>query len=117
MDRLKLFNKRDKKEQGNGVNLVIDYHPALRGLYGIFKELQSMVNCSADLGKITLKGPLIRYQRPKNLKDHLVRAKLREMEDVVAGMYKCGGERYKVCDSIASQKTRHPSGLFPSWSV
>ena len=28
----------------HGVKLVIDYHPALRCLYGIFRELQSVVN-------------------------------------------------------------------------
>ena len=47
VDRLTLlFNTEGKKEQGNGVNLVIDYHPALTCLSGIFKELQSVVNWS-----------------------------------------------------------------------
>ena len=47
-----------KKEQ-SGVNLVIDYHPALRCLYGIFKELQSVVNLSAVLSKVIPKEPMI----------------------------------------------------------
>ena len=87
VDRLTLlFSTEGKKEQGNGVNLVIDYHPALRCLYGIFRELQSVVNWSDDLSKIIPKQPLICYRRPKNLKDHLVRAKLRKIEnEVVAG--------------------------------
>ena len=35
-----LFNKEGKKEQDNGVNLVIDYHPALRCLYGMFRRYE-----------------------------------------------------------------------------
>ena len=42
VDRFNLFDRGEKNKQSNGVNLVIDYHPALRGLYGIFKELQSV---------------------------------------------------------------------------
>ena len=57
-----------KKYQGNEVNLVIDYHPALRCLSGILKQLQSMVNCSDNLDKIISKEPLICYRRPKTLK-------------------------------------------------
>ena len=41
VDRFNLFDRGEKNEQSNGVNLAIDYHPALRGLYGIFKELQA----------------------------------------------------------------------------
>ena len=106
VDRLTLlFNTEGKKEQGNGVNLVIDYHPALRCLYGIFRELQSVVNWSDVLSKIIPKQPLICYRRPKNLKDHLVRAKLRKIENEVVGMFKCGGKRCKVFDSIVVGNT------------
>ena len=49
----------------------------LRCLYGIFKEVQSVVNLLADVGKIIPKEPLICYCRPKNL------VKLHKMEDVV----------------------------------
>ena len=44
VDRFNLFDRGEKKEQSSGVNLVIAYHPALRCLYGISKELQSVVN-------------------------------------------------------------------------
>ena len=59
-----------------------------------------MVNWSDVLSKIIPKEPLICNRRPKNLKDHLVRAKLRKMENGVVGMFKCGGKRCKDCDSI-----------------
>ena len=38
--------------------------------------------------------------KSKEPKDHLVRAKLRKIENGVVGMFKCGGKRCKVCDSI-----------------
>ena len=43
--------------------------------------------------------------KTKNLKDHLVRAKLRKIENEVVGMFKCGGKRCKVCDSIVVGNT------------
>ena len=109
VDRFNLFDRGEKNKQSNGVNLVIDYHPAFRGLYGIFKELQSVVNLSAVLGKIIPKEPMICYRRPKNLKDHLVRAKLRRMDKVVVGMLKCEGKRCKVCDSVDVENTLRSS--------
>ena len=105
VDRCNLFDRREKKDQSKGVNLVIDYHPALRCLYGVFKELQSLVNFSAVLSKIIPKEPMICYRRPKNLKDHLVRAKLHRMDEVVVGMFKCEGKRCKVCDSVVVGNT------------
>ena len=105
VDRCNLFDRGEKKDQSNGVNLVIDYHPALRCLYIIFKELQSLVNLSAVLSKIIPKEPMICYRRPKNLKDHLVRAKLHRMDEVVVGMFKCEGKRCKVCDSVVVGNT------------
>ena len=66
-----------------------------------FYKLQSVVNLSANMGKIFPEEPLICDRRPKNLKDHLVRAKLRMMEDAVVGMFKC----CKVCDSIGVGNT------------
>ena len=106
MDRFNLFDRGEKKEQSRGVNLVIDYYPTLRCLHGIFKELQSVVNLSAVLSKIIPKEPMICYRRPKNLKDHLVRAKLRRMDEVVVGTFKCEGKKCKVCDSVVGNTFR-----------
>ena len=64
-----------------------------------------MVNLSAVLSKIIPKEPMICYHRPKNLKDHLVRAKLRRMDEVVVGMFKCEDKRCKVCDSVVVGNT------------
>ena len=57
------------------------------------------------MGKIFPEEPLICDRRPKTLKDHLVRAKLRMIEDAVVGMFKCDGKRCKVFDSIAVGNT------------
>ena len=44
---------------------------------------------------------MVYFRRTKNLKDHLVRAKLRREEEAVVGMFKCGKNRCKICDSVA----------------
>ena len=71
---------------------VIDYHPALRQLYGIFRELQNIVGLSGDFLSVMPEPPMICFRRSKSLEDHLVRAKLGKINVAVNGMVKCGGK-------------------------
>ena len=48
---------------------------------------------------------MICFRRPRNLKDHLVRAKLGKIEETTGEMFKCGKKRYKLCDSIVVSTT------------
>ena len=50
LDRSILFNQdRGRiRRDNNRSTFVIDYHPALRELYGIFRELQIIVGLSGD---------------------------------------------------------------------
>ena len=48
---------------------------------------------------------MICSQRPRNLKDHLVQAKLCKVEETTGGMFKCGKKRCQVCDSIVVSAT------------
>ena len=70
---------------------MVDYHPALSALYGIFRELQQIVGLSDSFlrsDSVMPEPPMISFRRCKNLKDHLVRSKLSKEKDAVVGMFK-----------------------------
>ena len=79
---------------------VIDYHPALRVLYNIFRELQVIVSWSERFLSIMPEPPMVCSRRSENLKDHLVRSKLRREEESAVGMFKCGKKKCKICDNV-----------------
>ena len=60
-----------------------------------------MVGLSADFAKVLKESPLLSFRRPKNLKDHLVRSKLRKVDKGTNGMFKCGKKRCQVCNYIS----------------
>ena len=70
----------NKDNFGDRVCCVVDYHPVMSCLKQIFKQLQDIVGLSAEFAKVLKEKPLLSFRRPKNLKDHLVRSKLRREE-------------------------------------
>ena len=49
---------------------------------------------------------MVCFRRAKNLKDHLVRSKLRGEEETVVGMSKCGKKKCKICDVVTGVEFR-----------
>ena len=45
---------------------------------------------------------MVCFRRAKNLKDHLVRSKLRGEEGTVVGMFKWAKKKCKICDNIVT---------------
>ena len=74
------------KKKEDRICLALDFHPALKELFGILHELQSIVGLSQDFLKVLPEKPIISFRRPRNLKDHLVRSKLRNLEYSDRGM-------------------------------
>ena len=100
VNRNNLLKRKEGIENSNRNCFVVDYHPALRVLYEIFRELQGIVAWSERFLYIMPEPPMVCFRRTKNLKDHLVRAKLRKEEEAVVGMFKCGKNRGKICDNV-----------------
>ena len=67
------------QEKSDRMSLFFNYHPALLNVHREVKELQVIVNMSANVLKA------IPFQRPKNLRNELVRAKLKPAEEVSKG--------------------------------
>lgn len=103
--RVDLLERKQRSEVGNKNTFVIDYHPGLQDLHGIFMELQQIVGWSDSFLKIMPDLPMICFRRAKNLKDHLVRSKLPKEQDEIGGMFKCGNKRCKVCQNVIEGST------------
>ena len=75
--------KVDKKENSRRPPLVVTYHPCLPPVAKLVrKHWEFMTTERPDLRK-TFKSPsVVAYRRSKNLRDHLIRAKLRRKEVV-----------------------------------
>ena len=74
------------QEKSDRMSLVLNDHPALLNVHRKLKKLQVMVNMSANLRKaILLEAPILSFPKPKNLRDELVRAKLKPAEEVSKG--------------------------------
>ena len=100
VNRNSLLKRKDGNENSNRNCFVVDYNPALRVLYEIFRELQGIVGWSERFLQIMPEPRMVCFRCTKNLKDHLVRAKLRRKEEAVVGMLKCGRNRCKICDNV-----------------
>ena len=88
------------KKKEDRICLVLDFHPALKELFAILHELQSIVGLSEDSLKVLPEKPLLSFRRQINLKDHLVRSKLRNLEYSDRSMNKCGKRSCQACNYI-----------------
>ena len=80
--RNELFDK--EKSQGNVSKLTfnVTYYPVLSHLKNQLKELHLILACDEDHKKVFPKVPIIDFKNNKNLKSHLVRAALPDINEV-----------------------------------
>ena len=78
------FKERNyDQEKSDCMCLVLNNHLAFLNVHRELKELQVIVNMSANVFKAILpEVPLLSFRRPKNLRDEFVRAKLKPAEEV-----------------------------------
>ena len=91
-------NIRSKeKENSKGISLVVNFHPALSGIGKVVNLLRPILHASEDMKRVFGEKPIVSFRTPKNLKDELVRAKLKDERVISIRMKKCGKSRCKVC--------------------
>ena len=91
-------NRRDHKINKR-LPLVMTFHPALLGVGKIIHSLWPILHASEDMRSIIEEKPMIVYRRPKNLKDNLVRSKLKGGSGD-KGMRKCGKSRCQIYNFV-----------------
>ena len=75
--------------KGNKITLILNFHPGFSEVKSIIDSLWPILNASEDRKKVSGKRPMVTYRRPRNIKDELVRAKLKGENNESRGM-KCG---------------------------
>ena len=83
-----------EKSQGNDSKLTfnVTYYPVFRYLKSHLKELHVILACDEDHKKVFPEVPIIGFKNNKNLKSHLVRAALPDINEV-GKCEPCGGKR------------------------
>ena len=96
MDRNALLRYKDKSKNTR-VPFVVTFHPdgpnfrnIIRKHWGIIESVDEVKNVFGD-------QPMVAFRRPKNIKDHLVRAKINKPHTKQSGTTKCGHGGCRLC--------------------
>ena len=96
-----LLAKVNNQETQNKITFNITYHPVFRDVQKIFEELHVILTFDDGLKKVLPDVPMIGFKINKNVKAHLLRLKLLDLDEV--GRSKpCGGKRAPshLCESM-----------------
>ena len=94
-DRAKLLRQTGKRKNSN---------PALKEINGIIETLWPIFETSERMRGVFSDRPIVSYRRAKNLKDSLVRSKVKRDRDVSIGMSKCSKKRCQICNYVEEGK-------------
>ena len=75
-DRLSLLDRQPETKGDKRIPLVLAYHPALNKVYEILKQNSKLILVDDEHKEVFQNKIFLSFQRAKNLKDQLVRAKL-----------------------------------------
>ena len=85
-------------------SLILDFHPSVARASRIINDVHPILTCNASTKAVFTSAPFVSFHRPKNLKDHLVRAKLRGPVEYP------GPKSMQPCDKLRCQICRYVPG-------
>ena len=93
-----------ERSQGNDSKLTfnVTYYPVFRHLKSQLKELHVILACDEDHKRVFPEVPIIGFKNNKNLKSHLVRAALADINEL-GRCEPCGGRR-PLCHLCSNMK-------------
>ena len=99
------------KSKSDRTPLVLIYHPHLKPINKIVKNLQPLLNKDPHLNQIFSTPPLISYRQPANLKLLLTSASLPN-EHFITGTFPCKSSKCHLCPNINTNPTiTGPNGV------
>ena len=82
---------------------MVTYHPGLPNIGGILKELHPLLSISNRCRQAIQDLSMMAFCRPKSLKEYLVLAKLRPLDQEIEGTrgtHKCASRRCDLCNYL-----------------
>ena len=79
---------------------VILVHPALSGIGKIIESLWPILHVSEGMKNVFEEKSMVAYRRPRNIKDEIVRSKVKRVNNDNKGMRKCGKSRCQICKYV-----------------
>ena len=92
-------NQPSRKNSENGVPFVLTYHPKVKKLGKLIKDLLPFLYSDEEVQKVFSPPPMVSYRSARKIKDYIVRSKLYPLERNV-GCEGCGNGRCQVCKNI-----------------
>ena len=89
--------RKDTSEQG--LPFVATYHPKLKNLGNLIKNLQLFLYSDSEVQRVFSPAPIVTYRSARKIKNYIVRSKLYPTERKV-GSCRCGNSRCQACTSI-----------------
>ena len=105
------------KEKNKRVPFVMTYHPDGPNLHTIVHKRMDILHSSDLMREIFPEAPIIAYRRPKNLKDHLVRARVDSNRSNNTGVVKCKARRCELCKLMPETDTFRSSRTGISYKI
>ena len=88
----------------NKLTFSITYYPVFQNVGNILQELRILLTPDKEHKKVFQDIPVVGFRNGKSLKDHLVRAKLPNV-DITGRSESCGKGNCHVCDFICNTGT------------
>ncbi|XP_078372690.1 uncharacterized protein LOC144656333 [Oculina patagonica] len=111
VSRAESLQEHTRETRSDRVPLVITYNPALRNIQKILHNKQPLLNSSSNCKEIFKETPVVSYRRSPNLRDLLVRAKLKgpnQCSQPPPGTFLCNSNhRCLTCPHIEDGKTTY----------
>ena len=102
--RESLLEKVKSESNQDKLTFNIKYYPAFQNVRNILQELHILLTPDKEHKKVFQEIPILGFRNGKSLKDHLVRAKLPNVE-ITGSSESCGKRNCQVCDFICDTDT------------
>jgi len=116
VSRTDALTPKDRKEEGNDRTVaVLTFHPHNLPVRNILLHNFHVLQQDPELGSIFSQPPLVAFKRDSNIRDHLVRSRVRtsNADPSPPGNLQCNKPKCKTCSFIDPTTTFHgPSGRF-----
>ena len=102
--RESLLEKVKSESNQDKLTFNITYYPVFQNVRNILQELHILLTPDKEHKKVFQEIPIVGFRNGKSLKDHLVRAKLPNVE-ITGRSESCGKRNCQVCDFICDTDT------------